>query len=264
MDLPHLTTLPITPGAVTALVIVVGIVVGNLSAGRVAWHLPRGEHAFGLVGLATLINGQYMGLVDAPRERMMGDVGRILYVHVPSAWVTLVTFLFCFLFAVASLASGSKVMDALVEATAEVGVVLAALLQLTGMLFAKPTWGVFWDWDPRLVSTAVMMLSFMGVLALRAQLDDADRRATWTAVGAILATTSMIVTYMSVKWWRSIHQPWSSPDTVAEPMVLVLRMNAFAFLFLGVWLVTRRARIALARARADEAPPLPAAPGVTA
>lgn len=257
ISLPHLASLPVTPGQITGLLALLTIVLMNISRGRAWYHLPSWEHAFGLVGLSLLVDGQYLGLVDAPREAMMGEVGRIMYVHVPSAWLTMVVFLFTCIFAVAFLVTNKPVFDLLVESTAEVGVVLSILLQATGMLFAKPTWGVYWDWDPRLVSTTVMMLSFMGVLSLRAALDDPERRATWTSVGAILATTSMGVTYMSVRWWRSIHQMQSSPDTVAKPMVLILRINAFAFLFLSVWLVARRWRIADARARLDAAPPLP-------
>lgn len=257
VELPPLASLWLTPGQLIGLLGLVAIVVSNLRAGRPAWALPRWEHAFGLAGLSVLLDGQYLGLVDAPREAMMGEVGRILYVHVPSAWLTMVTFTATCAFATAFLVTGRRGADLAVEATAEVGVVLSLLLQGTGMLFAKPTWGVFWDWDPRLVSTAVMTLSFVGVLSLRSVLADPERRATWTSVGAILATTSMLVTYFSVQWWRSLHQMQSSPETVAKPMVLVLRMNAFAFLFLTVWLVARRYRIAAARAAADEAPPLP-------
>lgn len=258
LPLPPIADLWITPGQTVGLLVLVAIVAANVRARRPAWSLPRWEHAFGLAGLCVLVDGQYMGLVDAPRERMMGEVGRILYVHVPSAWLTMVTFAACCGFAVTYLLTGRRTFDLLVESTAEVGVMLSILLQLTGMLFAKPTWGVFWDWDPRLVSTAVMMLAFLGVLSLRSVLADPEQRATWTSVGAILATTSMIVTYFSVRWWRSLHQMQSSPDTVASPMVLVLRMNAFALLFVTVWLVARRWRLAAARAAELEAPPLPA------
>lgn len=258
LPLPPIADLPITPGQVTGLLALVAIVLANVRAGRKAFTLPRWEHAFGLAGLSVLIDGQYMGLVDAPRERMMGEVGRILYVHVPSAWLTMLTFTFTCIFAFAYLFTGKRWLDLLVESTAEVGVMLSILLQVTGMLFAKPTWGVFWDWDPRLVSTAVMMLAFLGVLTLRSVLQDPEQKATWTSVGAMLATTSMIVTYFSVRWWRSLHQIQSSPETVASPMVMVLRLNAFAFLFLTIWLVARRWRLADARARLDEAPPLPA------
>ncbi len=257
MELMRIKDLPITADLAGF-----AAVVGVIALGAVAWVARGGltrrwEHLVGLLGLWMVIVGQYMGLVSSPRERMMGEVGRILYVHVPSAWLTMLTFTFTCAFATFFLFSGKRHWDHLVEATAEVGVVLSILLQATGMLFAKPTWGVFWDWDPRLVSTTVMMLSFMGVLTLRGLLDDVDRRATWTSVGSILATTSMIVTYFSVRWWRSIHQMQSSPDTVADPMVFVLRWNAFAFLFLTVWFVVQRARLSARREALDAPPALP-------
>ncbi|MCB9662756.1 MAG: cytochrome c biogenesis protein CcsA [Alphaproteobacteria bacterium] len=259
MDLPPLEALPLTPGKAVAVLAILVIALLNVRAGRRPWYLARWEDAFGLVGLCLLLDGQYMGLVDAPRERMMGEVGRILYVHVPSAWLTMVAFTLTCLFAIGFLVTGWRSLDLLVESAAEVGVALGIVLQLTGMLFARPTWGVYWDWDPRLVSTAVMLLSFIGVLTLRSLLTDPDQRANLTSAGAILATTSMIVTYFSVRWWRSLHQMQSSPDTVASPMVLVLRINAFAMLFLFTWLLVRRWRLARALAARDEAPPLPSA-----
>lgn len=257
MDLPRISELLLTPGQVVGTLLLLLIVLNNLRSGRVAWHLPAWEHAFGYVGLCLLIDGQYMGLVDAPAERMMGDVGRILYVHVPSAWMTMVCFLFSFLFALDYLMRGKRLSDVLVEATAEVGVVLCGLLLATGSIFARPTWGTWWTWDPRLTSSAVMMLAFVGVLLLRAALDDPDRRAMWTSVSAILAATSMAITYFSVQLWRSIHQMQSNTQSIAPDMVLILRMNAFALLFLTIWFVVRRARIGWAQAVAEQAPPLP-------
>ncbi len=237
-------------GVATALLAAISMVRGGLKSFR--W-----EAYVGAFGLGMVLMGQYMGLFVAPRERMMGEVGRILYVHVPSAWLTMLIFTFTCIFAFAFLMSGKRIFDSLVESSIEVGVIMAILLQVTGSLFAKPTWGVYWDWDPRLVSTAVMTLSFVGVLILRSVLDDPDRRATWTSVGAILATLSMLITYFSVRLWRTLHQMQSSPDSVSDPMVVILRANAFAFLFLSIFFIAWRTRIAVARAQADEAPPLP-------
>jgi heme exporter protein C len=257
LNLPSITEFFLTPGQVFGIAAILAIVVRNLSTGRVAWHLPQWEHAFGLVGLSVLIDGQYMGLVDAPAERMMGEVGRILYVHVPSAWLTMVCFLFSCIFAGIYLASGRKWADLLVEATAEVGVVMCGLLLVTGSIFARPTWGTWWTWDPRLTSSAVMMIAYVGVLLLRASLQDPKERALWTSVASLLAAVSMALTYFSVRLWRSIHQMQSSPSTIDDDMVMILRMNAFAMLFIGTWFVARRARIGIAQAAAQAPPPLP-------
>lgn len=256
MSLPKLATLPITPGQVLGILILLGIVAANLRSSRSWYHLPRWEHALGFAGLITLVDGQYLGLVDAPAERMMGEVGRILYVHVPAAWSSLVCFFFATVFAVAYLLTSRDALDALVEACAEVGVVLASLLLVTGSIFARPTWGTWWTWDPRLTSSAVMAMSFLGVLLLRQAVPDPDRRATWTSVTTILAATSMVVTYFSVRWWNSIHQMQSSPDTIAPEMTLILRINGFAFLFLAAWMVTRRWRLGMARLAAERPPSL--------
>ena len=238
------------------------IVATNLKADRPAWKLAHREHLFGLAGISMLVWGHEQGLFMAPKELMMGDVGRILYVHVPAAWSGLVVLTFCGGFGVAYLMTGNKTFDQLVEATAEVGILLAFLLQTTGMLWAKPTWGTFWDWDPRLITAALMMLSFCAVLILRSVLDDADQRATWTSVAAILATTSVFITYGSVRWWRSIHQMQSTPDTINETMTFLIRFNAVGMLLLSAWMVTRRWRIGAARAAAEAPPPLPAEVGV--
>jgi len=259
-SLPPLATLPVTPGKLVVLALLAAFAVANTRQGRAWYHLPPWEHAFGLIGLGLVLDGQWMGLVDAPRERMMGEVGRVLYVHVPAAWATMVAFLFAFLFAFAFLMTGRRLLDHLVEATVEVGVVLNVLLLATGSIFARPTWGTWWTWDPRLTSSAVMLVAFVGVLLLRQAVADPDRRATWTSVATLLAAASMAVTYFSVQLWRSIHQMQSSPDTIDPAMVQILRLNAWAWLALTTWLVTRRYRLAVATAALDEAPPLPEVP----
>ncbi len=200
------------------------------------WH-----HAAGALGVVLFAIGSWMGLFVAPPDRFMGDVMRILYVHVPTAWSALLCFTACFVFALLWLWRGDYRWDALLAATAEVGCVLGALLLCQGSIWAKPTWGVWWDWDPRLTTSAVMVLLFAGVLALRGFVDDPARRATLAAVAAIVAYVDVPIVYMSVKWWRTLHQVQSSPQTVDAAMVLPLRINAFAVLFIAIWLVALRA-----------------------
>jgi heme exporter protein C len=257
--MPPLLSLPISAGKLLALLSLAVLVLRNVRAGRAPLHLPAWEWAFGLAGLCLVTDGVWLGLVDAPRERMMGDAGRILYVHVPSAWTTLVSFAFASVFAFGWLMTSRRTFDLLMEATAEVGVVMGAILLTTGSAFARPTWGVWWSWDPRLTSTAVMEISFVGVLLLRAAVSDPERRATWSAVASILAAVSMVVTYVSVKLWRSLHQDFSSPDTIDPMMTAIMRMNAFGFLMIGTWMTARRYRIAAWATRDEVAPPLPAA-----
>ena len=216
------------------------------------------EHVIGGLGLLLLIVGHYMGLSWSPRESWMGDTVRILYTHVPAAWVAMLTFTAAFFAAVAHLFTGRKALDWLVEATVEVGILLNAMLLIQGSLFAKPTWGVWWQWDPRLTMSVVMLLTFVGVMLLRGAVHDPERRATWSSVATVLAYVNIPITYMSVKWWRTLHQIQSSPDTVDDPMVLVLRLNVLAFVLITVWFVARRWRIAAA-SEIVSLPPLPTA-----
>ncbi len=202
------------------------------------------EHIAGIIGLGLLIFGNYQGLFVAPAEVMMGDVARILYVHVPAAWLSLVAFTIAFISAVGYLVNGKLAWDSAVEASCEVGIMLCTLLIILGSIFAKPTWGLWWTWDPRLTASAIMLLTFIGVLMLRATVNEPTRRALWSSVATIMAFITIPITYMSVRWWRSIHQLQSSPETMSDQYVFILRVNAFAFLFLMIWFITRRWRIA--------------------
>lgn len=206
---------------------------------------------FTLLGALLLGVGHYAGLFVAPPEAMMGDIGRILYVHVPTAWLALVTYFIAFIAACGALASSKDGWDATAEAAVEVGVVLTALLLFQGSMWAKPTWGTYWTWDPRLTTTAIMGIAFTGVLVLRALIHDHDRRRTISSVATILAFVDVPIVYMSVKWWKSLHQVQSSPETVSDPMVWVLRTAAFGMLFLSIGFILFRRRIALDRMRAE-------------
>ena len=162
---------------------------------------------------------------------------------------------YAFGFAIASLVTRKPTWDFRMEAAIEVGLVFGLLLTAQGSIWARPTWGVWWDWDPRLTSVAVMNVTFIGIVALRSFVDDAETRARWSGVATILAYANVPIVYMSVKWWRTLHQMQSSPQTVDSTMVLPLRINAFALLFLSIAFIAWRSHIA-ARARQDElAPP---------
>lgn len=212
-----------------------------------------------LIGLGALlfVVGSYIGLFSTPGEQYMGEVGRIMYAHVPTAWNAMLALTAAFGFALAFLFTGRWRYDNLLEATVEVGVVLCFLLCVQGAIWAKPTWGVWWDWDPRLTTMAVLLFLFLGILALRKFVDDPVRRATWSAVTTIVAFVDVPIVYFSVKWWNSLHQQQSTPNTVDSVMHLPLRINSFAVLFLVVGVVVLRSGIAAMRLEDELGPPLP-------
>ncbi len=208
----------------------------------------------GLLGILLLLVGSYMGLFVAPPERHMGEVQRIMYVHVPTAWVGLLCATLAMVFAVAYLwTSNSKWDDRLVGAL-EVSFLLGGLLLVQGMLWGRVTWGIWWTWDVRLTTSLIMFLLFAGILALRAFVEEPLRRATWSSVATIVAYVDVPLVYFCVKWFRSLHQVQSSPETVHSSMVVPLRVNSFAMLFIAIWLIAWRARVE-SKSRGEERPP---------
>ncbi|HSY47803.1 MAG TPA: cytochrome c biogenesis protein CcsA [Thermoanaerobaculia bacterium] len=206
-------------------------------------------------GILFLLIGSYFGLFVAPPEQFMGETQRIMYVHVPTAWFALVAMTLALASAVVFLFGGDYDWDARMEASIEVGVVLAFLLCCQGAIWAKPTWGVWWDWDPRLTTTAVLLFAFLGILALRKFSEEPHKRAMWSAVATIIAYVDVPIVYFSVKWWNSLHQQQSNPNTVSKPFWIPLRANAFGILLLMTAFIMLRARVAALRLKHELAPP---------
>jgi len=215
-------------------------------------------------GLALLAWGTIWGLAFAPKEVYMGDVQRIMYVHVPTAWNTMLVLTFAFACAVVSLLRGGWGWDARLEASVEAGVVRSILVCMQGSIWARPTWGVWWDWDPRLTTTAVLVFAFGAILALRQFVDDPVKRAVWSAVAVVIAYVDVPLVYFSVRWWNSLHQVQSTPETVSKAFHWPLRINAFGVLFLMIGVIALRARVAFLRRESELAPPRPSAAAVAA
>ncbi|MCI0570579.1 MAG: cytochrome c biogenesis protein CcsA [Myxococcaceae bacterium] len=223
------------------------------------------RNGLAVLGVLTLAVGAYMGLSWAPAEREMGEVYRIIYVHVPAMWMALLAVTLNLVCCISYLFKASWGKDALAEASAEVAVLFGGFGLVLGSIWAKPTWGVWWDWDPRLTSMSVMLVAYLGYLAMRKFVEDPEKRAVWSAVVGIIAYVDIPIVWFSVKWWRTLHQVQSTPKTVDADMTLALRVNAFAFLFLMAFFVWNRYRIARAQRAAEVALPeaLPTSAGHT-
>jgi heme exporter protein C len=195
---------------------------------------------FGWAAFAFLVAAQVIAIAISPPDRDMGDLQKIMYVHVPAAWMTMLSPLTVLVFGLRYLWKGREEDDLLAAAAAEVAATFAGLTLVLGMIWARPTWGVWWTWDARLTSMLVLFLILVGYLALRALIDDRDRRAQWSAVVGVLGAINVPIVYMSVRWWRTIHQIQSSPATVDPAYVIGLRLNAFAMLFVMIFLIRQR------------------------
>lgn len=197
-----------------------------------------------LVGLAAALT--------APPDRLQGDLQRLMYVHVPAAWLAYLAFGLTLLGSVAWLGRRGERWDRLAASSAEVGVFFTGLAILLGAIWGKPVWGVWWTWDPRLVTTAVLFFVYLAYLALRRAIADAGQRARRSAVFGVVAFVQVPVVHFSVLWWRGLHQPPTvlrpGDPTIDHVMLAALLVNLLAFT--AVFVAALRLRMRLA---ADEA-----------
>ena len=195
-----------------------------------------------------------MALVWAPTDAVQGDVYRIIYVHVPLAWLAYLAFFVVFLASLGWLLTRRPWFDALAVASAEVGVLFTGMFIVAGSIWAKPTWGVWWTWDPRLVTTAVMFMMYVGYLLLRSLSTDFSRRATRAAVIGVIAVIDIPIVHLSVLWMNSLHQlptvlrAGGSPSLDAA-MGTTLGISVIAFTLVYFAFLAERISIELDRQR---------------
>ncbi len=207
----------------------------------------RGERLLGWVMLAALAATAVMSLVVAPPDALQGNVQRLMYIHVPAAWLAYVAFAVVFVGSIAYLRTGKARWDRLAAASAEVGVLFTALTIVLGSLWGKPVWGTWWTWDPRLTTTAVLLLIYVGYLAVRRLPDNPVRRGRWAAVVGIIGFLDVPIVHLSVTWWRGLHQGPSvrllGAPTIAPVMLVTLLVGVVAFTLTYLYLVTLRLRV---------------------
>jgi heme exporter protein C len=208
-----------------------------------------------VIGVLLLAAGSYYGLAIAPAEHYMGEVQRIMYVHVPTAWSAMLVLTWAFICAIAYLMTERWKWDHRLEAAIELAIVLCFLLSVQGAIWAKPTWGVWWDWDPRLTTVAILLMAFVGIFALRKFVDQPAKRAIWSAVATVIGYVDVPIVYFSVKWWNSLHQQQSTTGTIAREFAIPLLLNFGGMLLVLIAVMTIRTRIAAAQMELEIAPP---------
>lgn len=195
-----------------------------------------------LLGGATavaLLVAVGLGL-SAPLDINQGSLVRLMFVHVPSAWLSYLAYGGTGLFGLLYLIRRQRRWDRLAMASAEIGVLFTVVTIVGGMLWAKPTWGTYWVWDARLTTTALSLVVYGGYLLIRTLIDDPERRARVSAVVGIVGTLYVPVNYMAVEWWRGVHQTQTlkllgKMRFDAAPIygwVLLVAVVAFTFLYL--------------------------------
>jgi heme exporter protein C len=215
------------------------------------------RNSIGVLAALTLGIGLVLAATSSP-DAFQGEYVRIMYMHVPGAWLAFLAFGVTALGSAGWLLTRRDGWDRLAEASAEIGVLFTGVALFTGSLWGRPVWGTYWDWgDARMASTALMFFVYLGYLALRRATPDPTARARRAAVLGLVAVVQVPIVYFSVTFWRSLHQGFTvRPDGVSleGSMVGALLVNLLAFTLLYAFLMMERMRIArIAGARMAEA-----------
>lgn len=211
----------------------------------------------GIAALLAVTSVLVIALFVVPADRNQGDAQRIMYPHVASAWLAYLSFGMTALFGILWLWRRDLRHDAIALAGAEIGVMFTAFAIWGGMMWGRPVWGVFWQWeDPRLTTTALLLALYVGYLLIRRLTDDPERRATRAAIVGIVAAIDIPIVHFSVEWWRGLHQTATiaAPDRVlnpAAPMMFVGTLVGTVGAFTLVWLYLMIRRYQLARAELE-------------
>ncbi|HEY2550055.1 MAG TPA: cytochrome c biogenesis protein CcsA [Streptosporangiaceae bacterium] len=207
----------------------------------------RAQRVMGIATLAGLVVTTAVGLFVVPPDAVQGDVARLLYVHVPAAWVMFLAFGVTFLASAAYLKTGRMQWDRVAAASAEIGVLFCVLTLVLGSLWGRPVWGTWWTWDPRLTTTAVLLLVYIGYLSLRKVADSPARRARWSAVIGVIGYIDVPIVHYSVVWWRSLHQGATvlrlGSPTIAASMLATLMFAFVTFSVAYGYLMAVRLRV---------------------
>ncbi len=201
---------------------------------------------FGIPALLLLIAGAVGGLAIAPPDYQQGDGFRIIYVHVPSAYIAMFGYVAMAVAAAVGLIWRMKLAFAFAAACAPVGAAFTFLALATGSIWGKPMWGVWWDWDGRMTSVLVLFFLYVGVMALRSAFDDASKGDRAAALLAIVGVVNIPIIKFSVDWWNTLHQPatiakFSTPSITMDMLVWLLAMVVGYTLFFAA-VVTMRLR----------------------
>jgi heme exporter protein C len=196
-----------------------------------------------------IVTALYAGLVLAPPDYQQGEGFRIIYVHAPSAWLSVMVYGVMATAAAVGLIWRMKVAHAVAASCAGIGAWFTVVSLVTGMLWGKPMWGTYWVWDPRLTAQLILLFLFFAYMGLRAGIDDLGRADRASAVLAIIGVINIPIIRYSVEWWNSIHQAPSvmKMDRPSMPMdmllPLLMMLLGFTLYFAAVLLVRLRAEI---------------------
>ena len=194
-----------------------------------------------LIAITTLISGLYFGLFDSPKDYQQGDAVRIMYVHVPSAWLASFLYFSLAISCVFYLVWKHPLADLVSSSIAPIGALFSALTLVTGSLWGKPMWGTWWVWDARLTSMLVLFFFYLGYILLSNAFERKIDGSKTASVLAIVGLINLPIVKFSVDWWHTLHQPASiikiGGPSIDDKMLLPLILMIFALSFFSLYLI---------------------------
>ncbi|HEX6016484.1 MAG TPA: heme ABC transporter permease CcmC [Burkholderiaceae bacterium] len=185
------------------------------------------------LAVVLAIAGLTVGFLVAPTDATQGDAYRIIFIHVPAAWLSMILYLAMAFWAAVGWMLNARMASMLARALAPTGALFTFLALWTGALWGKPTWGTWWVWDARLTSELILLFLYLGFIALQAAIDDVVRGDKAGAVLALVGVVNIPIIYFSVRWWNTLHQgatiSMTAAPKMAQTMLLAMLLMTFAF-----------------------------------
>ena len=213
---------------------------------RIAWtHYAASQTFYGLAGvcwkplallaLALALAGMWVGFMVAPADAQQGEGYRIIFVHVPASWMSMVIYMAMAFWSVLGLTFNTRLSGMMGRALAPTGAIFAFLSLWTGALWGKPMWGAWWVWDARLTSELILFFLYLGYIALTSAIDDPRRADKAGGILALVGALNVPVIYFSVKWWNTLHQGASVSLTKGSSMAQIM-LEAMLIMGVAFWM----------------------------
>ncbi len=201
---------------------------------------------FGIAAALLAAAGLYIGFFVAPTDAQQGEVYRVIYIHVPAAWMSMFIYVVMALWAALGLAFNTRLSGMMASALAPTGALFTLIALWTGSLWGRPTWGTYWVWDARLTSELILLFLYLGFMALQAAIDDPRRADRAGALLAIVGAVNVPIIHYSVLWWNTLHQGASvsltRAPTMAAQMLTGMLLMALAFWMYSIAVTLVRVR----------------------
>jgi heme exporter protein C len=209
-------------------------------AGRLA-------RVFAVPAALLAIIGLWLGLVVAPSDAQQGDAYRIIFIHVPAAWMSMFIYVVMALWCALSLTLNARLSAMMAQALAPTGALFTVIALWTGALWGRPAWGTYWAWDARMTSELILLFLYLGYMALRHAIDDTRRADRASAVLALVGAVNVPIIYFSVRWWNTLHQG-ATVSLTAAPKMAAIMLTAMLLMTFAAWFYAMA--VAMVRVRA--------------